>query len=93
MNFLFSVYILLLISSTALLKVILSMPQSRQRYSPRQVALLLELYSKASSPNPSPGNITFLLTPLTSTSIFPECRRKKLEALSFWVMMSSPGEI
>lgn len=54
MNFLFSSYSFVIISSTALLKVFLSIPHKLQFSKHLTEAERGALYSKANSPNPSP---------------------------------------
>ena len=60
-NLRFYVYILLLISYMANLKVWRSIPHNLQFYDALHVALLGALYKRANYPNPSPGPIDFFI--------------------------------
>ena len=93
MNFLFSSYSLVIISSTALLKVFLSIPQRLQCSKHLTLAERGALYKRANSPNPSPvlssllaywykNIITFSLT---MTSRVPLYRIKKQVAWSYYL--------
>lgn len=80
MNFLFSSYSLVIISSTALLNVFLSIPHKLHYSKALTEADLGALYNKANSPKPSPAFNSLLVLSFTITSILPLSKMKNDDA-------------
>jgi len=90
MKDLFSLKLLVIIEETAFLKVYLSINHKKDGFKALIDADLGAEYSKASSPNPSPGSMHLLAIPLISTTSFPSCNIKNELAILFCLIRYCP---